>query len=73
MTHRDRGAEVPELRSFVRGLRKAYQAGKAGLTLEWGNGPTEGHVSKLKLDQATDVRAGQLCAARANAFSPQTE
>src|SRR5579871_3993739 len=40
---------VPELRSFAKGLRKDYQAVKAGLTLEWSNGPTEGHVNKLKL------------------------
>lgn len=40
---------VPELRSLAKGLRKDYQAVKAGLALEWSNGLTEGHVNKLKL------------------------
>jgi transposase len=40
---------VAELRSFAHGLRKEYQAVKAGLTLSWSNGPTEAQVQRLKL------------------------
>ncbi|MBA2679284.1 MAG: transposase [Ktedonobacteraceae bacterium] len=41
--------EVTELKNFARGLRKDYDAVKAGLTLEWSNGQVEGHVHRLKL------------------------
>lgn len=34
--------------SFANGIRKDYDAVKAGLTLEWSNGPTEGHINRLK-------------------------
>jgi transposase len=37
------------LRAFAQGLVKDYEAVKAGLTLPWSNGPTEGHIHKLKL------------------------
>jgi transposase len=40
---------VTELQSFAQGLRKDYDAVKAGLTLEWSQGPVEGHVHRLKL------------------------
>lgn len=40
---------VAELRAFAQGLRKDYDAVKTGLTLPWSNGPTEGHIHKLKL------------------------
>ncbi|HEX4208014.1 MAG TPA: transposase [Ktedonobacteraceae bacterium] len=40
---------VTELQSFAQGLRKDYEAVKAGLTLEWSNGQTEGQVHILKL------------------------
>jgi transposase len=40
---------IPELQSFAAGLRKDYDAVKAGLTLEWSNGQTEGQVHRLKL------------------------
>src|SRR5712692_9985459 len=40
---------VPELQSFATGLKKDYDAVKAGLTLEWSNGQTEGQVHRLKL------------------------
>lgn len=33
---------IPELRTFVRGLRKDYDAVKNGLTLEWSNGRLKG-------------------------------
>ncbi|NTV64306.1 MAG: transposase [Oscillochloris sp.] len=34
--------------SVAKGIRKDYAAVKAGLTLRWSNGPTEGHVNRLK-------------------------
>ena len=40
---------VPELRSFAQGLKRDYDAVKAGLTLHWSQGPVEGHVHRLKL------------------------
>ena len=40
---------VPELQSFAQGLKKDYDAVKAGLTLSWSNGQTEGQVHRLKL------------------------
>jgi transposase len=40
---------VAELQSFAQGLQKDYDAVKAGLSLEWSNGQTEGQVHRLKL------------------------
>jgi len=40
---------VKELRSFVKGLLKDAAAVRAGLSLIWSNGPTEGFVHRLKL------------------------
>jgi len=40
---------VSELKSFAQGLRRDYDAVKAGLTLAWSQGPVEGHVHRLKL------------------------
>jgi transposase len=35
--------------SFVKGIRRDYAAVKAGVTLIYSNGPTEGHVNRLKM------------------------
>jgi transposase len=43
----DSGIEA--LARFARGLREDLAAVTAGLTLEWSNGVTEGHVHRLKL------------------------
>jgi transposase len=40
---------VKELRAFVTGLLKDAAAVRAGLSLVWSNGPTEGFVHRLKL------------------------
>jgi len=40
---------VPALRRFASGLRGDLDAVRAGLSQPWSNGPTEGHVHKLKL------------------------
>ncbi|HEX8865173.1 MAG TPA: transposase [Lentzea sp.] len=41
--------DQPELRSFVRGLRRDQDAVAAGLTLHWNSGIVEGHVKRLKM------------------------
>jgi transposase len=40
---------VAELRTFAEGIKKDYEAVKAGLTLVWSNGQTEGQIHRLKL------------------------
>ena len=40
---------IAELARFARGLQDDLTAIKAGLTLEWSNGVTEGQVHRLKL------------------------
>jgi transposase len=42
-------SSIPELARFARGLQDDLTAIKAGLSLEWSNGVTEGHVHRLKL------------------------
>src|SRR5918912_1501693 len=39
---------IPELQSEAFGLKKDYDAVKAGRSLEWSNGQTEGQVHRLK-------------------------
>lgn len=36
-------------RRFAQRLREDYAAVKAGVTLPWSNGPTEGHINRLKM------------------------
>jgi transposase len=38
---------IAELARFARGLQNDLPAIKAGLTLEWSNGPVEGQVTRL--------------------------
>jgi transposase len=40
---------VKELRAFAKGLLKDAVAVRAGLSLVWSNGPTEGFIHRLKL------------------------
>jgi transposase len=40
---------LPDLVSFCNGVRRDWEAVRAGLTLEWSNGPVEGQVNRLKL------------------------
>jgi transposase len=40
---------IDELARFARGLQEDLSAVTAGLTLEWSNGVTEGHIHRLKL------------------------
>lgn len=46
---RAKASGVAELKNFATGLERDYDAVKAGLSLAWSNGPTEGHVNRLKL------------------------
>lgn len=46
---RAKGSGVVELKNFAIGLERDHDAVKAGLSLAWSNGPTEGHVNRLKL------------------------
>jgi transposase len=41
--------DQPELRSFVRGVRRDQDAVTAGLTLPWSSGIVEGHVNRVKM------------------------
>lgn len=43
-----KGSAVPELGRFAAGLERDGAAVKAGLELEWSNGPVEGQVQRLK-------------------------
>ena len=44
-----RASRAAELRGFVRGLRRDWNAVQASLRLPWSNGQTEGHIHRLKL------------------------
>lgn len=44
-----RSYDLPYLHSFTRGLDKDTTAVTAGLTLPYSNGPTEGHVNRIKM------------------------
>ena len=53
---------VKELRRFVQGLLKDEAAVRAGLSLVWSNGPTEGFIHRLQLiKRQADGRAGVDC------------
>ena len=41
-------SNLPELKSFVRGLKMDEQAVRAALEQEWSNGQVEGQVNRLK-------------------------
>lgn len=45
---RVQGSTFPDLRRFVRGLRRDESAVRHACRYEWSNGPTEGHVNRLK-------------------------
>jgi transposase len=46
------------MENFARGLQKEVSALQAALTLEFINGPVEGHITKLKRDLAFHVWTG---------------
>jgi transposase len=51
---------VPEFNNFAKGLRRDYDAVRAGLTLKWSNGPVEGHINRLKLVKRCMYGRGSL-------------
>jgi transposase len=54
---------IAELKHFALGLKRDYQAVKAGLTLQWSQGAVEGHVHRLKLlKRQAYGRASRPCA-----------
>jgi len=40
---------LPELRSYITGLRRDQDAVTAGLTLRWSSGVVEGHINRVKM------------------------
>lgn len=40
---------IASLVNFAKGIRRDYAAVKAGVTLHFSNGPTEGHINRLKM------------------------
>jgi transposase len=40
---------IAALLRFAKGIRRDYNAVKAGVTLSYSNGPTEGHINRLKM------------------------
>jgi transposase len=41
-------SKIPELRAFVRGIENDRTVIEAAMSDEWSNGPTEGHINRLK-------------------------
>lgn len=50
---------IGSVRRFGQGLLTDYTAVLAGLTLPVSNGQLEGHINRLKMRQAPDVRTGE--------------
>jgi len=42
-------SSLPEFRNFAKSIVRDRNAVEAALTLPWSNGPTEGHVNRLKV------------------------
>ena len=42
-------SNIGQLISFAKGIRADYAAIKAALSTKWSNGPTEGHINRLKM------------------------
>jgi transposase len=42
-------SQLKSLVTFAQGLLSDYDAVKAGMTLEWSNGPVEGQINRLKM------------------------
>lgn len=40
---------IPRLKTFAEGIQKDYSAVRNALEYPWSNGPTEGHINRLKL------------------------
>jgi transposase len=62
---------VPEVCGFARGLRRDRLAALAAFVYAWNNGQVEGHVNRLKMRQAPDVRACQFRSFEATSALPR--
>ncbi len=49
---------IAELVSFVKGVRRDYEAVAAGLNMAWSQGQTEGQVNRLKLSRSARAMVG---------------
>jgi transposase len=63
-------AKVSMLAPFGRGIAADQPAVRAALTEPWSNGPTEGHVTKLKLIRRQMYGRGKLDLLRARLLAP---
>jgi transposase len=60
---------IPELKSFVVGIERDYDAVSAALRLPWSQGITEGKVNKRKHAQTSHVWSCGLCSPAATALT----
>jgi transposase len=60
---------IPELKSFVAGIERDYDAVDAALRLPWSQGVTEGKVNKRKHAQTSHGWSCGLCSPAATAFA----
>jgi transposase len=65
-----RHCEFPELVRFLHGLEQDLSAVLAALTLDWSNGPVEGHVNRLKLVKRQMYGRARFALLRARILHP---
>jgi transposase len=53
-------SHLPDLETFASGLQKEVSAIRAAVLLPYSNGPTEGHVNRLKLIKRTLYNRGSF-------------
>src|SRR5262245_3717333 len=53
-------SRIPEMKSLAAGIERDRAAVAAALEYEWSNGPTEGHINRLKTLKKGDVRKGEI-------------
>ncbi|GAC1350762.1 MAG: hypothetical protein NVSMB27_36390 [Ktedonobacteraceae bacterium] len=53
-------SRLPDLETFALGLQKEVSAIRAAVLLHYSNGPTEGHVNRLKLIKRTMYNRGSF-------------
>ncbi len=60
---------IPELKSFVAGIERDYDAVHAALRLPWSQGVDSGQSQQAQNAQARDVRSCRLCASATTALA----
>ncbi len=63
--------DIPDLRRFALGLLPDKEAIQAGLREEWSNGPTEGHINRLKTLKRQMYGRAKFDLLRQRLLSPQ--